>query len=256
MNKYLRGVSNLRERLPLEECYALLRPLTRRSSIAGKLGHWLVWHLMYSPAERRHAAVGPPRLWKVQRDFQIQFLRRVGLKPQHYLLDLGCGTLRGGIPIIAHLEKGHYFGLEVRAEVVDEARKELQAAGLVHKNPTLMVIREMASLNLERKFDYIWSFAVLPHMRDGVLRDAVGFVRRHLGEGGTFYATANIGNAPERDWQDGFPSLTRSFESYKEVCSSGGLRIEDLGPLTDLGHPLPKTGRQLARQHMLKIWKA
>jgi SAM-dependent methyltransferase len=256
VNKYIRVASILKERLSLEEWYALARPLTTRSSIAGKIGHWLAWHLLYSPAARRHSAVGPPRLWKIQRDFQIQFLQRVGLKPQHYLLDIGCGTLRGGVPIIAYLEKGHYFGIEARAEVLDEARKELQRSNLVNKEPTLMTAGDIASLNLQKKFDYIWSFAVLPHMTDEILRDAISFVRHHLGDDGGFYATVNIGSGPDRSWQSGFPSVSRSLEFYEEVCSRSGLRIEDLGPLTDVGHPLPKTGQQLAKQRMLKVWKA
>jgi hypothetical protein len=93
-------------------------------------------------------------------------------------------------------------------------------------------------------------------MTDEILRDAISFVRRHLRDDGCFYATVNIGNAPERSWQSGFPSLSRSLEFYEEACSRSGLRLKDLGPLTDLGHPLPKTGRQLAKQRMLKVWKA
>ena len=60
--------------------------------------------------KRRHGMVGPPYLWKMKREFQIKFLTDMDLKPDHYLLDLGCGTLRGGIPIIEYLEIGHYFG--------------------------------------------------------------------------------------------------------------------------------------------------
>lgn len=256
VKKCVRAASILMERLSLEECYALVRPLTKRSSIASKIGHWLAWHLLYSPAERRHSAVGAPRLWKIQRDFQIQFLRQVGLKPQHYLLDLGCGTLRGGIPIIAYLQKRHYCGVEVRPEVLEEARKELEESNLLHKEPTLIAVADIGPLNLEKKFDYIWALSVLTHMTDEILRDAISLVRRHLKDDGCFYATVNIGNAPERSWHGGFPSLSRSLEFYEEACSRSGLRVKDLGPLTDLGHPLPKIGQQLAKQRMLKIWKA
>jgi len=56
--------------------------------------------LVQTSAEQRHGLVGPARLWKMKRDFQIGFLKNFGLKPDNVLLDLGCGTLRGGIPII------------------------------------------------------------------------------------------------------------------------------------------------------------
>ena len=55
--------------------------------------------------EKRASLVGPPKLWQSKRDCQIKFLLEHGLKQDHYLLDLGCGVLRGGIPIINYLEK-------------------------------------------------------------------------------------------------------------------------------------------------------
>ena len=91
--------------------------------------------LFVSRAARRHARVGSPRLWKMKREFQFDFLKRMGLERTQVLLDLGCGTLRGGIPLIEFLERGHYIGVDVRADVLDEARAELREAGLEHKSP-------------------------------------------------------------------------------------------------------------------------
>lgn len=226
-----------------------------RSSIVS-IRDWLGWYLLYSPAQRRHSKAGPPKLWKIKRDFQIQFLRQVGLKPQHYLLDLGCGTLRGDVPIIAYLEKRHYFGVEARPEVLDEGRKELQESNLLNKEPALIAVADIPSLNLQKEFDYIWAFSVLTHMTDEILRDAISFVRRHLKDDGCFYANVNIGNRPDGSWH-GFPLVYRSLRFYEEACSRDGLRVKDLGPLTDFGHPLPpKPGQQQTRQRILKVWKA
>jgi len=85
--------------------------------------------LLQTKQERRHALVGPANLWKMKRDFQIQFLSNVGLKPEHYLFEIGCGTLRGGVPLIQYLESCHYFGFGVREKAIDEGRKELGDAG-------------------------------------------------------------------------------------------------------------------------------
>jgi SAM-dependent methyltransferase len=223
-----------------------------------KARRWLEWLFVYTSAERRHSKVGPPELWEMKRDFQIQFLKRTGLEPQHYLLDLGCGTLRGGIPIIEYLKKGHYFGVEVRQEVLDEGRKELRESKLVDKEPTLVATGDISSLNLEKKFECIWAFSVLIHMEDKILYDALGFVRRHLKDDGCFYGNVNFGDRPDKSvGRLGFPVVHRSLRFYEEACSRNGLRVEDLGPLTDFGHHLPdKTVRQQAGQRMLKVWKA
>ena len=69
----------------------------------------------------RHHWVGPQDLWRMKRQFQIDFLLRMGLQPDEDLLDLGCGTLRGGIPMIEYLHAGKYVGVDVRAEVLAEA---------------------------------------------------------------------------------------------------------------------------------------
>ena len=128
----------------------------------------------------RHALVGPPHLWRMKRDFQIEFLKKVGLSSGHYLLDLGCGTLRGGTPIISYLQVGHYFGVDVRAEVLIEADKELREEGLLDKKPMLMYASDLSTLFIDQKFDFIWAFSVLIHMTDSVLSDALSFIRNQL----------------------------------------------------------------------------
>jgi len=45
---------------------------------------------------------------------QFDLLLSLGLRPNHYLLDIGCGCLRGGRFYIPYLDPGHYFGESVR----------------------------------------------------------------------------------------------------------------------------------------------
>lgn len=208
-------------------------------------------HYLRTPAERRHALVGPAELWKMKREFQIKFLKQVGLTPQHYLLDIGCGTLRGGIPIIDLLGVGHYYGIERRAAVLEEGRKELEESGLSDKQPQLLLVEDIASLKLRRKFDYIWAFSVLIHMEDATLLSTLGFVREHLEAAGCFYANVRIGDEPDGEWQ-GFPLVSRSLEFYREACAGNGLRLSDVGSLNELGHP----GGSPEQRRMLKMWKA
>lgn len=214
--------------------------------------------LTYSRKERRHVMVGAARLWKMKRDFQFQFLKTMNLMPEHYLLDIGCGTLRGGIPLINYLQDGHYFGVEARAEVLDEGRKELQEEGLEGKCPTLFLSKDMSQLTISQKFDFIWGFSVLMHMTDVILNNTLEFVSKHLSDEGVFYANVYIGERKDRElrhkgsWQV-FPKVWRTFEFYKKLCANNGLKVSDLGPLKDLGH-VSKVESQDS-QRMLKISK-
>jgi len=209
--------------------------------------------LTQTKAERRHEMVGPSHIWKMQRDFQIQFLKTMNLLPDHYLLDIGCGTLRGGIPLIAYLKDGHYFGVEARAEVLDEGRKELREADLGEKNPTLLHSPDISQLTINQKFDYIWAFSVLIHMNDEILNQALNFVSNHLSEEGEFYANVDIGEKKERSWLE-FPAVTRPLEFYRHACAKNSLAVSDLGSLKDHGHPLPNQAT-LESQRMLRITK-
>jgi len=152
------------------------------------------------PKQKRHAHVGSPELYKRSRDFQIKFLKDMGLIPGDYLLDIGCGTLVGGVPIIHYLEKRHYYGIEKRPDVLEEARKELLASKLTHKTPVLLS-EDIASLNLEREFNFVWASSVLIHFKDEILEDCFAFVSSHLSKQGKFYANVNIGNKKDDSWK-------------------------------------------------------
>lgn len=188
-----------------------------------------------SSAERRHALVGPAEHWELKRDFQIAFLRERGLQPQHRLLDIGCGTLRGGIPLIDYLEAGHYCGVEARAEVLEEGRSELREAGLAAKAPVLICSEDITQASVDLSFDFAWAFSVLIHMSDDISGNTLDFVAAHLAQAGVFYANVNIGDRAEGSWQ-GFPVVWRSLAFYEEACSARGLQLEDIGSLLELGH--------------------
>jgi len=186
-------------------------------------------------SERRHSMAGPVKLWKMKRRFQIEYLKKVGIKSRHYLLDLGCGTLRGGIPIIKYLQKGHYYGVECREQVLDEGKKELIEHNFNHKEPILILSDNFSSIECKQSFDYIWAFSVLIHMEDKILDDCLDFVHRHLKPSGFFYANVNIGHSEGGNWQ-GFPIVYRSLNFYKETASSHGLYVSNMGSLRSLGH--------------------
>src|SRR3954447_4336419 len=194
---------------------------------------------------RRHTMVGPTHRWKMKRDFQIAFLKDRGLRPEHELLDLGCGTLRGGLPLIDYLETGHYCGIEARPEVLEEGRNELRNAGLEVKQPQLIALGPdgLAGLQLDRTFDFIWAFSVLIHMADEILEQALAVVGRCLKADGSFYANVNIGTNEQLAGQ-GFPVVFRELAFYEAGAARHGLGVTRLGTLGELGHPQGARGHE------------
>jgi hypothetical protein len=207
--------------------------------------------LFATTEERRHALSGPVghrKVWRLKREYQIWFLKERGLQPHHYLLEIGCGTLRGGIPMIDLLLEGHYYGIEAREVALTEARKELEDAGLRGKTPALVLASDLSLVQLERRFDFVWAFSVLPHLDDDVLRGAFRCVGTHLSLDGEFLATAHVGARRQQGTWREFPALVRPIEFYAGEAAEQGLSVEDLGPLSTLGHPVDVVN---SHHHML-----
>jgi hypothetical protein len=187
-----------------------------------------------SRATRRAELVGPAQVWQEKRDFQVEFLQAHGLQPSNTLVDIGCGVLRGGVPLIEYLDAGNYAGVDVRPEIEPEARAELAEHQLVGKSPALVFGSRLADTHLGRQFDVAWAFSVLFHLTDEHLTECFAFVREHLTPTGVFYANVNLGENDPDQWLE-FPELWRTLEEYQARAGSVGLGAKDLGTLEALG---------------------
>ena len=74
---------------------------------------------MNSKSELHREEVGG--LWDKIGKLQFDFLKKMGLRSEHYFLDVGCGSLRGGIHFINYLEPSRYFGIDKNNELLDAA---------------------------------------------------------------------------------------------------------------------------------------
>jgi len=202
--------------------------------------------------EIRHALVGAPNVWKYTREFQFQFLLDQGLQKNDTLMDIGCGTLRGGIPMIQYLNNGNYYGIDVREEVLNEGRKEVKDAKLENKNPNLISFNHFSELKIETKFNVMFAFSVLIHLEDEIAENCFQFVSKSLQVGGVFYANANIADFEDGQWVE-FPVVFRSEEFYNSLAVKNSLKMEVMGDLLSLGHSTNKNSDK--QQIMLKFIK-
>ena len=209
-----------------------MKPLAKVRDIAGSV--------FKDKEAERHKLVGPGHLWKEKRDWQIAFLLSHGLTPSDQFLDVGCGTLRGGIPVIDYLDEGKYTGIDVREVAIDEAKKELAGyPNLEAKNPLLILSTGFDTLPELAPVDRGWSFSVLIHMEDAISSACLQFLGATLRPGGVYNATAKLGETyTSRVGKEGFPVFTRPIEFYGELADHAGLTMEDIGTLRSLGHEM------------------
>ncbi|QRM87776.1 methyltransferase [Lacinutrix sp. WUR7] len=208
--------------------------------------------IVKSKQEVRHALVGAPNVWKYTREFQFNFLLDQGLQKTDKLMDIGCGTLRGGIPLIQYLDSSNYYGIDVRAEVLNEGRKEVKDAKLENKQPNLISFTHFSDLEIEAEFNVMFAFSVLIHLEDKIAESCFQFVSKSLVAGGVFYANANIADFEDGQWVE-FPVVFRSQEFYNNLAVKNGLELEVMGDLLSLGHSTKKNSDK--QQIMLKFTK-
>jgi SAM-dependent methyltransferase len=175
--------------------------------------------------------------WDEHRRFQIDELKRLGLQPSSSFLEIGCGPLTAGIPVIQYLDSDRYVGIDVRSNVLDLSWQQVGRAGLSAKNPRLIRSDEFGATQLgERKFDYIWSFSVLYHLSDEILDDLLSHVARRLETDGHF--VANVMTDMENSTWLEFPFIRRTVETYRSVAAKYDLKTVDLGTIEERGFRL------------------
>jgi SAM-dependent methyltransferase len=57
--------------------------------------------------------------WDELGKLQLEFMIAQGLRPEHRLLDVGCGALRAGVRFVDYLEPGGYYGIDINQSLLD-----------------------------------------------------------------------------------------------------------------------------------------
>jgi len=129
-------------------------------------------------------------LWDEIGQLQFNFLVSQGLDPTDYLLDIGCGSLRGGVHFIRYLDKGHYFGIDKDPQLLEAGKNiELVRYGLIDKGPNLFQMEDFNFIPLSMKFNYAIAQSVFTHLPLNNIIRCVMNVEKVLITGGKFFAT-------------------------------------------------------------------
>ena len=213
-------------------------PVPVKRAIAKRLPARL-WH--HVDADWHRKAVGG--LWDTIGQLQFDLLVREGLEPRHRLLDIGCGSLRGGVHFIAYLDVGHYAGVDKSVERLRAGREvELARAGLVAKAPVLEVVDDFDFARLGGTFDYAVALSLFTHLPLELIRTCLAKLDDVLVCGGRLYATfLELERDDERRTVERSerlyakdPNFWFAFDELRAACGGTSLEAEYIG---DWGHP-------------------
>ena len=164
-----------------------LVPLTVKRTVKQRIP--TRYHKYFDPGWHRRT-IGYVEEWERHGQAQFDYLVSQDLQPHHYLLDVGCGPLRGGVHFIGYLEPGHYFGVDKNEQVLEAARdEELERYGLQQRRPTLVAMENFDFPSLDQTFDYAWAQSVFTHLPLNSIIRCLMNIEQVLVEGGRFYAT-------------------------------------------------------------------
>ena len=134
--------------------------------------------------------VGPSEKFDLISAVQFNLLTFLDLREDHYLLDIGCGSLRAGKLFIPFLLPGRYHGVEPEQWLIDEGiRNELGEDILGVKRPVFNNDDNFTLSIFGRKFDFILAHSIFSHASERQISRCLSEARRVMMPTSLFIAT-------------------------------------------------------------------
>ncbi len=205
------------------------RPAADDAAGAGETPE-LMWH--------RLAAGG---FWDEQGRWTFDFLRRQGLRRDHYVLDVGCGSLSAARLMLPFMDRSHYWGFEKSMELyIAGVQIELPRAGVEPELGHFIVNDEFDLSQAIYPFDFAIAGSLFRRLPLNSIARCLGSVVRALTREGRFYVAWPDNPSPRdfgpivqpdgsRTYSDREP-FHYSFEllaSIAETVGGAAERVED-----------------------------
>jgi SAM-dependent methyltransferase len=161
--------------------------------MAGPSDYYDFEHIARAVADGRHRDV-VGGLWGEIGRLQFEFLVSQGLLPDHRLVDVGCGCLRGGIHLVRYLEPGNYFGIDINQPLLDAGYDFELSQGLRKRLPRaqLRCDGEFDFSPFHASFDFAIAQSLFTHLPADLFRLCLERLARSIAPGGRFYASFYI----------------------------------------------------------------
>jgi SAM-dependent methyltransferase len=183
-------------------------------------------------------------MWQALGKLQFDFLVESGLKSRCTLLDIGCGTLRGGRHFVAFLDRGRYTGIDISPKAIEYARQLVHDEGLCDKRPRLLVNEDLTFREFEgENFDFLLAQSVFTHLPAENIAECLRHVGAVMGRDSVFHFTFN--EAPQVQRTD-LKTFSYPFSFFESLAEQSGFHLEDCGD--SYKHP--------RGQRMARLWRA
>ena len=179
-----------------------------------------------SSDEHYRAYVGPPERYDLMSAIQFNLLTGIGLRQEHKLLDIGCGSLRAGKLFIPYLLPGNYYGIEPNEWLIKDGFKYELGEGIKEvKSPHFNNNNEFNLSVFNEKFDYIIAQSIFSHSSAENISKCFSQAKKVLKQEGIFAATYVEGekNYEGKNWVYG-NCVTYKYDYIKNLAEQNGLK--------------------------------
>lgn len=171
--------------------------------------------------------VGDPASWETRGIVMLDFLRDEGLEPRHRVLEVGCGCLSSGLPLLEFLDDGCYVGIEPNGWLVEAALAELSLS--TPKTATFLWRSDFDAAECGVLFDFAIAHSILSHAADHQLAGCLLRVRDVMRPGGVFLASLRLGDHDTHAQTWVYPDVAFfTFDTVERVAGHAGFRAEVL----------------------------
>lgn len=190
-------------------------------------------------SEHYRAYVGPPAHYDYMGATQFSLLFMLGIREEHHVLDLGCGSLRAGRFLIQYLLPNRYFGVEPNDWLWKKAiETEIGQDIIKIKKPKFSKTPSFDIENLSKgRFNFIIAQSIFSHTGNDLFKQALEQSAKSLKPNGQFIFTVldektkAYGNRMRGDQEKGwiYPECV-TFEQAQvaELCASFGIHVQRL----------------------------
>ncbi len=175
--------------------------------------------------------VGPPERYDVIGAMQFNLLTFLGLRETHYLLDIGCGSLRGGRLFIPYLLPGRYYGMEPAQWLIDDGIANEIGQDLVRiKRPVFSNDDNFTLTAFGRSFDFLIAQSIFTHAAQRHIRRCLSQAAQVMAPTAIFAATIFKGREDYAgtEWRESDP-LTYRLETMEAFARESGLVCMPIG---------------------------
>lgn len=160
-------------------------------------------------------------------EVQLELLKLEGCTSGDAVLEVGCGCLNAGIPVMQYLEAGKYVGIEPNRWLLDAALASRRVRWLVFRKRAVFLERtDFDASELGRTFDYVLSHSILSHCAHHQLDEFVANVARVLSPKGKIVASIRLADRDSMDDEWQYPGVSWfSLATVEETAARHGLRV-------------------------------